>query len=135
MTQNPNFPSKLPKLHTLLEPKKGQNTWATFSSCTEADHIKYCIHSLLLTRKGERTYYPDLGSRIMSYFFQQFRTGIVQALEQEIIKTLESFEPRIRIITVQARRDESNLLLLHFLLTYQILSSGFIEQLSLDILP
>src|SRR4051812_37266630 len=76
------------------------------ATCSESDHIKYCIRSILLTRRGERAYSRNLGSTLMSFLFQHFQSSIVQSMRTEITQVIETFEPRVKVNSIVIERDQ-----------------------------
>jgi phage baseplate assembly protein W len=62
--------------------------------------IKQSIVNLLLTVKGERFFNADLGSSISSLLFEPLDFGTASLISTEIDNTLERYEPRIRVLSV-----------------------------------
>lgn len=62
--------------------------------------IKQSIVNLLLTVKGERFFNADLGSSISSLLFEPLDYATASIISTEIETTLERYEPRIRVISV-----------------------------------
>ena len=62
--------------------------------------IVQAITVLLLTRKGERLFQPDLGCGVQNLLFEPMDYATAGLIKSEIIQTLENFEPRIAIDNV-----------------------------------
>lgn len=70
--------------------------------------IKQSIVNLLLTNKGERFFAPNIGSSISSLLFEPLDYGTASLIQSEIKATLETYEPRIQIISIVATPDYDN---------------------------
>ena len=68
----------------------------------DASAIKQAIVSLLLTNKGERLMNPRYGSDIRSYLFEPMDYGTANQIKNNIRDTIETFEPRIRVLRISA---------------------------------
>ena len=68
----------------------------------DASAIKQAIVNLLLTSKGERLMNPTYGSDIRSYLFEPMDFGTANQIKNNIRDTIETFEPRIRVLQISA---------------------------------
>jgi len=68
----------------------------------DASAIKQAIVNLLLTNKGERLMNPTYGSDIRSYLFEPMDYGTANQIKNNIRDTIETFEPRIRVLRISA---------------------------------
>ena len=68
----------------------------------DASAIKQAIVNLLLTNKGERLMNPTYGSDIRSYLFEPMDFGTANQIKNNIRDTIETFEPRIRVLQISA---------------------------------
>ena len=67
------------------------------------------IKNLVLTSHYEKPFNPDYGSNIRKLLFETLDIITASAIEREIQQTIESFEPRVRIISLAVIPDiESN---------------------------
>jgi phage baseplate assembly protein W len=68
------------------------------------------VRNLLLTKHYERPFNPDLGSNIDALLFEMVSPLTSAALEREIQTTIENYEPRARIQSVQvnAQADQNS---------------------------
>jgi len=73
--------------------------------------IKNSIKSILLTSKGERTLQQKFGTNITSYLFEQPDPITLSLLEDEIVRAVTKYEPRVSIteVNVEDRTDENGL--------------------------
>ena len=70
--------------------------------------IVQAITGLLLTRKGERPFQPNLGCGIQNALFEPLDFGTAGIIRSEIIDTLNRYEPRISVDTIRCVPDELN---------------------------
>lgn len=66
------------------------------------------IKNLILTNHYERPFQPDLGSNVRKLLFENIDTITASAVEREIRKTIENYEPRVQLSKVQAVADFDN---------------------------
>jgi len=70
--------------------------------------IVQSITALLLTRKGERPFQPELGCDIQNILFEPLDYGSAGILRSEIADVLNRYEPRIRVNTINCVPDDMN---------------------------
>ena len=70
--------------------------------------IVQSISNLLLTRKGERPFQPELGSDIANILFEPLDYGSAGILRSTVIDVLQKYEPRIVIDNVICFPDFDN---------------------------
>ena len=67
--------------------------------------IARSIRNLVLTNRGERFFNPDLGSRVGSILFDVVDDISAATAKEEIESVIESFEPRVELISVNVKPD------------------------------
>ena len=72
--------------------------------------ISRAVRNLVQTIPGERFFNSLLGSSVYESLFDLYDFGTSTLIEQEIITTLENFEPRVANVQVQVdpRPDQNN---------------------------
>ena len=70
--------------------------------------VAQSIKGLLLTRRGERPFQPDLGSGLQDLLFEPMDYGSAALIKKEIRETLNRFEPRISITNLMCYPDLMN---------------------------
>lgn len=70
--------------------------------------VAQSIKGLLLTRRGERPFQPDLGSGLQNLLFEPLDYGSGALIKKEIKETLSRYEPRISIQKLMCYPDISN---------------------------
>ena len=70
--------------------------------------VAQSIKGLLLTRRGERPFQPQLGSGLQDLLFEPLDYGSGALIKKEIKETLSRYEPRISIQKLMCYPDMSN---------------------------
>ena len=70
--------------------------------------VAQSIKGLLLTRRGERPFQPQLGSGLQDLLFEPLDYGSGALIKKEIKETLSRYEPRISITKLMCYPDVSN---------------------------
>ena len=65
--------------------------------------IKQSLRSLVLTRKGEKLFQPEVGCEVFILLFEPLDPMTGDAIRDEIINTLNQYEPRISLIDVDVK--------------------------------
>lgn len=70
--------------------------------------IKRSLKNLILTNRGERLFYPSLGSGVVQMLFEQISPPTAFAIEENIKYVIQNNEPRVKVIDVIANPDYDN---------------------------
>lgn len=71
--------------------------------------IKQSVKNLIMTQNYERLFHPEVGSQVMSLLFENSTPLTQNVLQRTIIYTIENFEPRVNLISVDVDlRPDSN---------------------------
>ena len=70
--------------------------------------VAQSIKGLLLTRRGERPFQPQLGSGLQDLLFEPLDYGSAGLIKKEILETLNRYEPRISIQSLVCYPDGDN---------------------------
>ena len=70
--------------------------------------VAQSIKGLLLTRKGERPFQPDLGSGLQDLLFEPMDYGTSALIKKEITESLAKFEPRVVVTNLICFPDYDN---------------------------
>jgi uncharacterized protein len=62
--------------------------------------IARSIRNLILTKKGERPFEPNLGSGVYDLLFENIDKQTATIIRDEIMLVIENYEPRVEIIEV-----------------------------------
>tara|TARA_B100000900_G_scaffold243043_1_gene206650 strand:+ start:1236 stop:1628 length:393 start_codon:yes stop_codon:yes gene_type:complete len=70
--------------------------------------IVQAITGLLLTRKGERPFQPELGCDVQDMLFEPLDFASAGGIKQEIRETIERYEPRVSVADIRCTPDFDN---------------------------
>ena len=74
----------------------------------DATAVINAIKNLVLTSHYEKPFNPDYGSNVRKLLFETLDIITASAIEREIKQTIESFEPRVRIVGLAVIPDIEN---------------------------
>ena len=76
-----------------------------------ANAIRRSVRNLVQTIPGERFFNSLLGSSVYESLFDLYDFGVSTLIDEEILATLENFEPRVANVSVQVepRPDRNNI--------------------------
>lgn len=66
------------------------------------------VRHLLLTKKYERPFQSNLGSRVENFLFEPISFLTAQSIKREIEDTINYYEPRVRLTQVTVDEDVDN---------------------------
>ena len=67
---------------------------------TNTTAISRSVRNLILTKKGERPFEPELGSGVYDLLFENMDNQTASLIRDEIFTTLKNYEPRIELSEV-----------------------------------
>ena len=70
--------------------------------------IVQAIQGLLLTKKGERPFQPELGCDVQNMLFEPLDYASAGSIKQEIRETIDRYEPRINVTRLVCNPDFDN---------------------------
>ena len=70
--------------------------------------IRRSVRNLVQTIPGERFFNPILGSSVSENLFGIVNFGTSTLIREEILTTIENFEPRVNNVQVEAQSDPDN---------------------------
>ena len=70
--------------------------------------IVQAIQGILLTRKGERPFQPELGCDIQNMLFEPLDYASAGTIKQEIRETIDRYEPRVTVTRIECTPDFDN---------------------------
>ncbi len=70
--------------------------------------IVQAIQALLLTRKGERPFQPELGCDVQNMLFEPLDYASAGTIKQEIRETINRYEPRVTVGKIACNPDFNN---------------------------
>lgn len=79
---------------------------------TDEMAIKNAVKNLILTRHYERPFHSEIGSSISGLLFELPTLGLEAMIQEEIKNTIESFEPRVVLMSIDVRFNPDSLKIL-----------------------
>ncbi len=91
--------------------------------------IKQAIKNLVMTAPGEKPFQPAIGSRVRALLFEPLDPFTADAIQEEIINTIEQYEPRVILTNVIATpiADGNKL---NVLVEYKVVGQPIIESIN-----
>lgn len=93
--------------------------------------IKNSIRNLILTRRGERPFQPNLGCDVHSLLFENITPDILENIRNMIFETIGAYEPRadVHSVDVTATYDETEV---HVSIVFSVINIE--EPITLDVI-
>lgn len=74
---------------------------------TNEESVKRSIRNLILTDKYDRLFQPEVGCRVRNLLFENMSELVVNEIKSTIIETIDTYEPRARVIDVVVMNNDS----------------------------
>jgi phage baseplate assembly protein W len=85
---------------------------------TDEDAVKTAIKHLIRTKNFERSFHPEIGTQVHSLLFENFSSAVKIAMEQTITESIEKYEKRARLISVDVEETpDTNELVVNIIFT------------------
>tara|TARA_Y100001972_G_C7410216_1_gene212650 strand:+ start:23 stop:466 length:444 start_codon:yes stop_codon:yes gene_type:complete len=75
------------------------------SKKTDVEAVKQSVRNLILTNHYERPFHPEIGSNISGILFELMTPAATNALTKQISEVIENYEPRAKLVSVNAIPD------------------------------
>jgi phage baseplate assembly protein W len=69
----------------------------------DIEAVKQSVRNLILTNHYERPFHPEIGSNVTAILFEPMNPITANSLTRVIEETIVNFEPRARLVSVDAR--------------------------------
>ena len=73
------------------------------SSVKNDNAIKQAVKNLVLTTPGEKPFQPLIGSKVSNLLFEPLDAFTADAIQDEIINTINQYEPRVELTEVSVK--------------------------------
>ncbi len=97
------------------------------------DNVRDAIRILLVTRPGERLFIPDMGAGLDRSLFEPNTVTTRQSLKDRITRTLQKWEPRIVVESVDVDADPDDPQGAIAIITYQLVATQARERISVGV--
>lgn len=105
-------------------PVSVDETTGRIKTVSYEDDIKEAIKIIMLTRKGERMMMPEFGCGIQDYVFEVMDMAQIARMEQEILRAIIMWEPRIIDPAVHVTVDKNHEGRLNINISYVVRSTN-----------
>tara|TARA_B100000131_G_scaffold89911_1_gene86587 strand:+ start:394 stop:813 length:420 start_codon:yes stop_codon:yes gene_type:complete len=105
----------------------GKNPFTDDVNAVKNDNsIKQSVRNLILTTPGEKPFQPLTGSRVNELLFEPLDPFTADSLQDEIINTINQFEPRVSLqgVEIQPIWDRNEL---NVTIEYRIIGKPIVE--------
>ena len=72
---------------------------------TDVEAVKRSVKNLIQTNHYERPFHPEIGSDVRALLFENMTPLTALNLERKVVEVLVNFEPRAKIVDVNANAD------------------------------
>lgn len=97
------------------------------------DNVREAIMVILLTARGERLMLSDFGGQLRNFLFEPNTTATRRLLQEEIEKTLGTWEPRITVQSVSVSADANDARAAVATVDYQLVATQQSGQLAVRV--
>jgi len=103
-----------------------------FQTAYTREIIYSSLYNILSTRKGERVYLPEFGTRLDTLLFEPL-DGVTRKLAENIVtEDIQRWETRIQLLDVKVGQND-DLNELHIFVRYTIIGTGQVQEANLTI--
>lgn len=88
-------------MNVMASPLRWMEGRGKFAVLTLEEEIAQSVRMILGTRPGERSFRPSFGTRLDQFAFETMDTTTCNLIRQEIVSSLQTWEPRICNIQVR----------------------------------
>jgi phage baseplate assembly protein W len=83
----------------------GRKTNNDLSKITDVEAVKRSVRNLILHNTFEKPFHPEIGGNVRGLLFENMTPMTSNVIARKIQDTIENFEPRARLVSVQALPD------------------------------
>lgn len=77
------------------------------SVVTDAEAVKQSVRNLVLTKKGERPFQPNIGCKVWDLLFEPLDDVTLQVMQSTIEQTIQFHEKRAQLVSVNVLENSS----------------------------
>jgi phage baseplate assembly protein W len=97
------------------------------------DNIREAMQIILTTEPGERLMLPDFGAGLKQFLFEPNTRSTHRLMEERIRQSLDIWEPRISVDSIDIRADEQEPRLAHVIIYFTLIATQVADQLQLQV--
>ena len=103
-----------------------------FRPLSETEEIAQSVRMILTTKQGERPCRPEFGTKLDRFAFENMDTTTCNLIRQEVVASLQKWEPRIWKIQVDFEKN-LEIGVMYVNVQYQICASGVTGEERVDL--
>ncbi|HED35831.1 MAG TPA: phage tail protein [Gammaproteobacteria bacterium] len=107
----------------------GLNNESRMAWSVGAENIRQSIRIILSTEPGERLMLPDFGAGLKKFLYEPNTASTHRLIEDRISQSLEIWEPRIRLDSIDVNADETDAQAVWVVIQYSLVANRTAEQL------
>jgi hypothetical protein len=96
-------------------------------------NVRDAIRILLMTRPGERLFIPDMGAGLDRMLYEPNTVSTHQSIKDRITRTLQQWEPRVGLDTVDVDPDPGDPQAAIATITYRLIATQTREQINVKV--
>ena len=100
---------------------------------TDSDAIRRSVRNIVMTNYYERPFKPGFGGNLIGLLFNLDTDRGLEKVSEKLTKTIETFEPRVKNVTIRVNNEGMNTNSLELSIYYNIINGSRNQELSLTV--
>lgn len=100
---------------------------------TDSDAIRRSVRNIVMTNYYERPFKPGFGGNLIGLLFNLDTDRGLEKVSEKLTKTIETFEPRVKNVTIRVNNEGMNTNTLELSIFYNIINGSRNQELSLTV--
>jgi len=100
---------------------------------TDSDAIRRSVRNIVMTNYYERPFKPGFGGNLIGLLFNLDTDRGLEKVSEKLTKTIETFEPRVKNVTIRVNNEGMNTNSLELSIFYNIINGSRNQELSLTV--
>jgi phage baseplate assembly protein W len=100
---------------------------------TDTDAVRRSVRNIVMTNYYERPFKPGFGGNLIGLLFNLDTDRGLEKVSEKLTKTIETFEPRVKNVTIRVNNEGMNTNTLELTIFYNIINGSRNQELSLTV--
>jgi len=100
---------------------------------TDTDAVRRSVRNIVMTNYYERPFKPGFGGNLIGLLFNLDTERGLEKVSEKLTKTIETFEPRVKNVTIRVNNEGMNTNTLELTIFYNIINGSKNQELSLTV--
>jgi len=100
---------------------------------TDTDAVRRSVRNIVMTNYYERPFKPGFGGNLIGLLFNLDTERGLEKVSEKLTKTIETFEPRVKNVTIRVNNEGMNTNTLELTIFYNIINGSRNQELSLTV--